>query len=306
LKPLAVASIVAAGLIVAGCGSDDSGGSDQPVHGVGRPARSTTLVNAARPPYVNALAVDPGSGAILLATNRGLFTAPAGGGPARRIRARARAGRASGPYGLKVSAFAFTAPGRLVGSGHPDGGGGLPGFLGVLVSGDEGRTWRAIARVELSDLHVVEPAGRLVYAFDTVLGGTIVSADGGRTWRERRAPEGPALALAADPAGGGFLLGATATSIARSTDGGTSWEKIADVDGAQLEWTRRGLFRAVADGTVSTSDDRGVSWTRVGRLAGTPAKLTAGPGGSLYAAMLDGTVFVSRDDGRSWRELVSP
>src|SRR4051794_5969959 len=144
-------------LLATGCGSDSS--AREVGHGTVQPAHPTALVNAARPPYVNALAVDPGSGAILLATNRGLFRIPRGGAPTR-IRARAVAGRASGAYGMKVSAFAFTGPGRLIGSGHPDGAGRLPGFLGTLKSSDSGRTWHAVSRVGFSDLHVVASRAR--------------------------------------------------------------------------------------------------------------------------------------------------
>jgi hypothetical protein len=288
-------------LLAAGCGSDSSG--REAGHGTVRPPHSTALVDASRPPYVTALAVDPGNGAILIATNRGLFRVPRGGGAPVAIRARAVAGRAAGPYGKKVSAFAFTAPDRLVGSGHPDGAGKLPGFLGTLKSSDGGRTWRAVSRVGFSDLHVVGVAGPEIYAFDTALGATIVSRDGGRRFSERQAPRGPALAMAADPADPNYLLAATATSLARSTDGGGRWTPLGDAQGAQLVWTSRGLVRTVADGTVSASSDRGASWRSIGHVPGAAAKLTAGADGALYAAMLDGAVETSRDGGRTWKEV---
>ena len=96
---------------------------------------------------------------------------------------------------------------------------------------------------------------------------------------------------------------ATATSLARSTDGGSRWSPLGDAQGAQLVWTSHGLVRTVADGTVSSSADRGDSWHSVGHVPGATAKLTAGAEGALYAAMLDGTIEVSRDGGRSWKEV---
>src|SRR5665809_85454 len=44
-------------------------------------------------------------------------------------------------------------PGRFIGSGHPDQRGALPGFLGLIESGDSGRSWRVISRLGTADLH---------------------------------------------------------------------------------------------------------------------------------------------------------
>jgi photosystem II stability/assembly factor-like uncharacterized protein len=289
-------------LLAMGCGSSGLTAT-QASHGIGRPAHSTSLVDAAIPPYVKALAVDPARGSVLIATNRGLFRIPRGGGAPTPIHAHVSAGRRSGPYGRKVSSFAYTDSDRLVGSGHADGPGHLPAFLGFMVSRDGGETWRSVSRTGFSDLHVMAPVGSRIYAFDTVLGATIESRDGGRTFSERQSPSGPALALAADPAAPDYLLAATTVALARSTDGGRTWHPLGSADEAQLAWSRRGLVRTVADGTVSTSTDRGATWSQVGKLPGSAAKLVATDDGRLYAAMLDGAVEISVDGGRSWTEI---
>ena len=106
---IAVASTV---ILLAGCG-----GGDEP-----RPAeRSDRLVDfSLQPPYVNALDVDPGSGDFLLTTNRGFFRIDAKAGTVARVRGTVSKGGASSPVGTFLELLS-TGPGRLLGSGHPDG-----------------------------------------------------------------------------------------------------------------------------------------------------------------------------------------
>ncbi|HEX5224436.1 MAG TPA: sialidase family protein [Solirubrobacteraceae bacterium] len=271
--------------------------------------KSTPLVDAGRPPYITALAVDPADRSLLLATNRGLYRIDAEGRHARPIAAQARAEGREGPFGQRVSSLAFVGGRELLGSGHPNGtAGGLPPFLGVIESLDGGRRWSAIARAGMSDLHVLVASGAAVYGFDTVLGGVVASSDEGRSFAERLAPPGEALVLdmAIDPHEHRHLLASTLTAIFSSPDGGNTWRRIAAGAEAHLAWMAPGLYRADADRSVQASTDGGATWRRVGSLPRTPGKLVELPDGTLYAALIDGSIVSSRDGGHSWKGLFAP
>ncbi len=304
-SPWLVVAAVAVSIIT-GCGSSGAGGQPGGV-ALGAPSRSNRLVDLRRgPPYVRAFAINPKDSSILLATNVGLYRISADGGTLEHLAGRVAAGRATGAYGRKVSAFAALGPDRLIGSGHPDGAGRLPGFLGVMKSVDGGRSWRSVARVGLSDLHVITVTNGTIYAFDTVLGGVIVSRDGGRTFDERSAPPGPVVDLAADPGDRRHLLASTPGAIFNSTDEGLTWRTSARASGAVLAWSRDRLVRADVNGSVKTSPDRGHTWKEVGRLPASAGKLIEPSHGELYAALVDGSIDVSRDGGRTWRRLFRP
>jgi hypothetical protein len=266
------------------------------------------IVDASRPPYVTGFAVDPGDGSFVLATNKGLYDVPKGGGREVNLRAAVKAGTRNGAFGKEVSSVAFAGPGKLMGSGHPDAGGGeLPGFLGLIASDDDGRTWDTISRSGLSDLHVLLVAGKRVVAYDTTLGGVIVSTDGGKTFTENGSPRGLVLDMAADPKDPRSLLAATADSLYTSPDEGKTWMKGGAANQAKLSWTPKRLVRAVGGGgQVATSADGGKTWTPVGKLPRTPGKLAEGADGTLYAALDNGTIMSSSDGGKTWKVVYTP
>ncbi len=298
---------------LAGCGSSSATSKTITTSATGAASQpfgvpTTKLVDGTRPPYITGLAVDPAGGAILLATNRGLFRIPADGKGVQTIHSSVRAGKHDGPFGRRVSSLAFLDAGHLFGSGHPNGTvGQLPAFLGLIESTDGGRSWTSVSRTGFSDLHVLLVVNGNLYGYDTVLGGVVVSTDGGRTFAERSAPQGALVVdMAVDPHAPDYLLASTPTAIFRSTNQGKSWHKLQAAAESHLAWTSNGLFRADADGTVLTSSDRGLTWRRVGRLQRAPGKLVELPDGTLYAALIDGSVVTSRNGGRSWSTLFAP
>jgi photosystem II stability/assembly factor-like uncharacterized protein len=207
-----------------------------------------------------------------------------------------------------MSSLAFLDAGHLLGSGHPNPGPSrLPAFLGLIESTDGGHSWTAVSRAGFSDLHVLLVVDASVYGYDTVLGGVVVSRNDGRTFAERSAPQDAVVVdMAVDPHAPRYLLASTPTAIFRSSDQGGSWHKLQAADESRLAWTSNGLFRADADGTVSMSSDRGLTWRRAGRLPGPPGKLVELPGGTLYAALDNGSVLTSHSGGRTWSTLFAP
>lgn len=287
-----------AALAIGGCGGSRHNASA---------ASAKPLVEQGRPPLITGLAVDPAGRSLLLATNIGLYRVSSDGRKLQPIGASARESAAHGPYGERVSSLAFDGAARLLGSGHPnrvvD---HLPPFLGLLESRDGGQSWKGIARAGFSDLHVLLVQSGIVYAFDTILGGVVVSRDGGHNFVEETAPEGPTvLDMAVDPRDGRYILASTPQALFASTDDGASWHRLVAASEARLTWTAVGLFRADADGTVMRSPDRGVHWSAVGKLPGTPGKLIAS-GGELYAALDNARIYTSGDGGAAWKLLFKP
>jgi hypothetical protein len=145
---------------LAGCGGgSESGGSGS------KPGPASIVDPNGNPPLVNSLEVEPGTGKLLVTTNRGFFRVDPKGGDAERISGAAIAKGRSVPVGGFLEVLP-TGPRTLLGSGHPDRKGVLPEFLGVMRSEDAGRTWTVIARLGEADLHRMVLKGGKLYAFD--------------------------------------------------------------------------------------------------------------------------------------------
>ena len=287
-------------LALAGCGGSggDSGGG-------GKASGSSIVDPDGQAPLVNSLEVEPGSGKLLVTTNRGFFRIAPGGEP-EQIRGTATARGRSAPVGTFLEVLPV-GPERLLGSGHPDARGALPEFLGLLRSGDGGKTWSSLSRLGEADLHrMVEKHDRL-YAFDAVLGALLISRDGGRTFDERFTPQEPMVELEVDPADPDRILLASEETVFRSEDGGERWRPLARSPGTRLAWPAADrLYRAERDGRVSVSADGGDRFEPVGSVEGEPARLKAVDAEHLYVVLEDGTILETRDGARTWETVYTP
>ena len=137
---------------------------------------------------------------------------------------------------------------------------------GLLVSRDEGRTWkeRTTPRGTILDV-VVDPDDprHLVASSEDAL---FSSTDEGETWRPLGSGDSDRLAWPAPEA----------------------------------------LYRASKDGRVEVSDEGGEDWREVGELDGEPWALTAVGARRLYAALSDATIQQSRDGGETWTTRFRP
>lgn len=286
-------------LAAAGCGGgSDSGPPDR--------RRSDRLVDFTKqPPYVNSLELDQRSGELLLTTNRGFYRIDPDSDEVRQVRGKLTAGRRSSTVGTFLE-LKLEAPGRLVGSGHPDQR-TLPQYLGLMRSADGGRTWTMVSRLGDADLHkIVLRHGRL-YAWDAVLSALIVSDDGGRSFAEHFTPRGLIIDFEVDPANPKRIVAATDEQLFRSTDEGEGWRGVLPARGVRLAWPAANrLYRADEDGSVSLSENGGDRWQRVGEVPGEPYKIEAISGDELYIALSDGTIVHTEDGGREWEETFRP
>ena len=286
---------------LAGCGGESDGGSSA------KPAAASAIVDPqGSSPLVNSLEVEPGTGKLLVTTNRGFFRVDPEGGEPERIRGVVTAKERSVPVGGFLEILPV-GPKTLLGSGHPDRGGVLPEFLGVMRSEDSGRTWSVIARLGEVDLHRMVMTGGKLYAFDAVLGAVLISGDGGRTFEERVAPQEPMVELEVDPGDPSRMLLASEQTTFRSEDGGDRWRPLARSPGTRLAWPAPDtLYRADGAGAISVSADGGDSWRAVGQVKGEPARLEAPDAGHLYVALKTGAILESRDGARTWRPVYQP
>ncbi len=292
-------ALAAAVLLAAGCGGASGARDDG--------KRSARLVDPSKkPPYVNALDIDPADGHFLLTTNRGFYRIDPRTKAVRTVRGEVAAGGRRSPVGTFLELDAI-GPRKLLGSGHPDRtDAGLPAYLGFMRSDDAGRSWRVVSRLGEADLHkIVALHGRL-YAFDAVLGAILISSDGGRTFTERFTPRGLVIDFVVDPRDPRYLLAATEDQLFRSDDEAATWRAVDTGEGIRLAWAGETLLRADKDGTVLRSEDRGATFARVGEVPGEPYKFKSLDAERHYLALSDGTIVETRDAGARWTTAFAP
>jgi len=284
-------ALAAASLALVACGGDDDA------------RKGSSLVDPDKEPPINSFGVEPGSGDLLLSTNRGFFRIK--DGRAKRIEGRVETQDGVSPVGGFL-AFRAIGEGSLIGSGHPDRKGRIADFLGFMQSDDGGKNWLADTRYGLSDLHVIRVLHDRIYAVDAVLGGVLISEDDGQNWSEHLTPPDTVLELVVDPEDRDYLLISTEREIFRSEDGGDSWRSLAPAPAARLAWPSPDeLFRADQDGRVWRSEDGGDSWDAAGEIDGEPWRLET-DGDRLLAALSDATIVESKDGGETWEAVFEP
>ena len=296
----AMAALAALALAAAGCG----GGSGTPDDDGGQ--RSSRLVDfTKKPPYLNALDIDPRTDDFLLTTNRGFWRIDRESGDVTRARGTVSARGRTSTVGTFLELL-VSGPGRLIGSGHPDQK-NLPAFLGFIRSDDGGRTWKVISRLGDADLHKIVLRHGKMYAFDAVLSALLISGDGGRTFAENFTPRGLIIDFEVDPADAGRIVASNDRELFRSTDEGRSWRPLDRKEGIRLAWPAPdALYRALKDGTVERSGDGGETWQDAGRVNGEPYKFKAIGRDELYLALSDGTIMHTTDAAKTWRTVFSP
>ena len=294
-------TVALAVLFVAGCGGSQSTEADK---GGGRSDRLVDF--SKKPPYVNALDIDPATGDYLLTTNRGFWRIDPQTDAVAPMRGKVTANSRTATVGTFLELLS-TGPGELVGSGHRDRQGTLLSFLGFIASQDGGRSSKVVSRLGEADLHkIVAKHGRL-YAFDAVLGTLLITRDGGRTFTERFTPPQLIIDFEVDPGDPDHFLASSDERLFRSEDGGERLRAIQTGEGIRLAWPAAdALYRAEKDGSVQRSRDGGDGWERVGRAPGEPYKFKATGSERLLLALSDGTVAATSDGGRSWSEVFEP
>ena len=243
--------------------------------------------------HVHGLGVDPADGVLYAATHSGLFRLPTSGAAVRV------ANRAQDTMG-----FSIVGPRTFIGSGHPDfrEDDVRPPLLGLLESTDAGESWKRLSLHGKADFHALHAAHGQVYGYDSTSQTFMVSKD--RTRWDLRAKL-PMRDFAVSPSRPDTVLATTEHGLARSTDGGRSFEQIGGPPGlAVLAWVESGSLYGVSfDGTVHHSADGGLTWRGRGVVGGQPEAIALDVRSgidTLYVAVAERGILASADGGKTF------
>jgi photosystem II stability/assembly factor-like uncharacterized protein len=255
---------------------------------------------------VGSLAVAPSDGALLIGSNVGSFRLPAGAAKPEKLAPSLDAGnRGKGP--LIDLVMRFSGPGQMLASGHSKGG-TLPLTIGLVSSGDGGKTWTAVSGIGDADYHDFEVAGPLVVALRLDDANSVqVSTDAGKRFEARAAPSAAAaLDIAIDPSNAKQWAVGTEQGTFLSTNEGRSWRQRDTTAKARVAWAKPdALYSAGLDGKIRMSSDAGKSWNEVGSVGAGPRDFVAGKDGDLYAYLPGGRIVHSADGGNTWTDVLT-
>lgn len=267
-----------------------------------------TLTAAAEPiplaqvSHIHGIGFDPAApGSLFLATHNGLYRASPDG-------------TAIAVSDNRSDYMGFTPDpadaGRLLASGHPEGGGNM----GVIESVDGGASWTQLAEgvdgpVDFHAMTISRADPKTVYG---LYGDIQVSRDGGATWSVAGPAPGRVIDLAASPSQPDAVYAATVDGLMFSSDAAQSWTAVgpADIATTMVEtaadasvyafFAGAGLFRlSPTDGQWSAlASDFGESY--ILHLAADPADPA-----HLVAVTDSSTVIESVDGGRTWQPFGS-
>ncbi len=258
------------------------------------PVSSPASASSSRPPvaitHIHAVARDPKSGELLLATHEGLF---------RHVNGDLVQ---NGPV-IDLMGFAVAPDGTYYASGHPGVGVDLPQPVGLITSTDAGRSWRVASRGGQSDFHALTAGSTAVIGFD----GVLRSSTDGTTWTTRSIPA-PPRTLAAAPTSGA-LLATTEAGLLASSDTGATWRTLSPpVTALLVTWAdEKTMVIATTTGQLGVSSDAGITWTLNPTRVGAAEALHAGRGqdGRLEIVVVaDGKVLRTLDGGTTTENLL--
>ena len=258
------------------------------------PVSSPASASSSRPPvaitHIHAVARDPKSGELLLATHEGLF---------RHVNGDLVQ---NGPV-IDLMGFAVAPDGTYYASGHPGVGVDLPQPVGLITSTDAGRSWRVASRGGQSDFHALTAGSTAVIGFD----GVLRSSTDGTTWTTRTIPA-PPRTLAAAPTSG-TLLATTEAGLLASSDTGSTWRPLSPPGTALLvTWAdEKTIVIATTTGQLGVSSDAGATWTLNPTRIGTAEALHArrgSDGGLEIVVVADSKVLRTLDGGTTTENLL--
>ncbi|MBP2311825.1 WD40/YVTN/BNR-like repeat-containing protein [Azospirillum soli] len=269
---------------------------------VAGPARAAETLALSEVSHLHGIAVDPTDPSQLyLASHRGVWrTNP--DGTATRLSDN------------RNDFMGFTPnpaqPGAFFASGHPEAGGNL----GVLVSTDGAKTWKAISAGVNGpvDFHAMDVSP----ADPTVLygqyGSVQVSRDAGKTWEVTGKPPAGLFDLAASAKAPNTVYAATRNGLMISRDAGKSWQAahIVQRPATMVATTRDGVAYAfqVGMGLLKTTEPS-LAWQAVSNGFGDAVllHLAVDPTNPerLYAVTDKSAILASQDGGKTWKPFRS-
>ncbi len=207
--------------------------------------------------HVHAIAKEPASGRLLLATHAGLF-------------AQGREGFERVGPAIDLMGFTVAGPNHFYASGHPQPGSDLPNPVGLIESLDGGQTWEVLSRGGDSDFHAMAAVGSRVAGFD----GTLRSTEDGMVWDE--VPSGFEPISITGRVDDPRVVASTNEAVMTSGDSGRTWTVVPDSPApALVSRADNAVIAVTADGRVHLADASGAAWKRTELSVTAPEALLA-------------------------------
>lgn len=243
--------------------------------------------------HIHGIAINPADGEVYAGTHHGVYRVPADGEPQR-------ISENTDDY----MGFTVIGPDHFLGSGHPsERAPGMDPHLGLIESTDGGRTWDTLSLEGEADFHALEHQNDQVLGLNSVSGELLASKDK-KAWTVLT--KLAAYDIAMSPKGDGEILATTPDGLARSRDGGNTFEAVPGAPSVVLlSWPENGPLVAVdSDSTVYTSSDSGGTWQERQSLTNRPQALFAAADGEILVAT-EHSIFRSIDgaDFEVFRQL---
>lgn len=283
-KTLTAAVLAAAMLVLAACGGEGNSDTATGHNDADDRAEGDNVLG-----HIHGLGVDPADDSLYVATHYGLFHVD-DTGDAVRVADRWQ----------DTMAFTVVGPGHFLGSGHPDLSEDLPSHLGLIESTDAGESWTPLALQGEADFHILEPAGDVLYAYDSTTSRLL------RTEDRKEFEEiltGDLISVAATEEAG-QLFGTTGKGQLIGIDASTGQTReLGGPITAYLDTTVDGDLAGIGpDGVVRVSDDAGKTWQEAGSIGGPPAAFTINDQ-AWYAANSE-EAYRSSDNGSTWQQVL--
>lgn len=241
--------------------------------------------------HVHGLGVDPGSGALYIASHFGVYRVD-GDGQVARVANRWQ----------DTMGFAVVGRAHFLASGHPDLTEDRPVHLGLIESRDSGETWEPLSLEGEGDLHAIAPTERGAYAYES-RAGELLATDDRRTWRVLDRRPLVDLAVAADDPSVVYATTATGRLLRYDTAASTRTLVEGAPALAQIDWSERaGLVGASENGTLHASPDGRAGWGKIGAVHGSVEALDTSA--TRWHVATKHGVFESADEGRTWSVVI--
>ncbi|MBC7594271.1 MAG: exo-alpha-sialidase [Kineosporiaceae bacterium] len=271
--PTAMALLVAA-LLVSSCSSNNEAPSKPSATDFG---------------HIHGIGLNPADNSVYVASHNGVFAIVDGKGVLIANRRQDTMG------------FTIAGPNDFLASGHPDPASETPNPLGLIRSTDGARTWQTQSLGGKDDLHSIDSAGGLVYAYGAA--GEVMMSRDRTSWKP--VLRAALIDFAVDPQRSTRLVATTGDGRVITWDVGekprpvTSAPPLVFID----RTSRSELVGVDPSGQVFTSDPDGKTWSTRQQLPGQPESISVRA--NTWLAATSTGIYQSVDEGRSWSLLLS-
>lgn len=195
--------------------------------------------------------------------------------------------------GLAVSEKGFFA------SGHPGNGSKLPEPVGLLLTTDQGATWKKVSLTGKVDFHTLETVGDEIYGADSGSGELMYSNNAGKSWSKRG--KNPFQDIAPNLKRKGSVLAIKDGQLFTSADSLKSFKKIeAPISIDAIDWLGSNLL-AISGKNLYRSNDSGVTWKKLTTMSAQLGSLTQSS--QLIAVVMNGAIYSSTNGGKSFKKF---